>query len=138
MSPGTYVVTIAARGTRASTEVEVNGDPLMPISVAEYLARERFLLGALALVQEIQDFMSAQGMAAGRGGRGFGRGGGPAMDTPEGRLLWAARAAQQAYGSVTGSQVRPGSLYPPTHDQQAALAEARRTFEEVRAQLMGR
>ena len=139
VSPGTYTVTVDARGTHASTTLEVRGDPEMPITVAEYRERERFMVDALTLTQEIQAFMREHGVGGGRRGRGrgFGRGGGPPLNTPAGRLAAAARAIQQVYGALNGNAVRPGTLYPPTHDQRQAVAEARRIFAEVRAELGG-
>ena len=129
VSPGTYTVSVAARGSSASTTVEVRGDPEMPITVAQYQDRERFMLDALALMEEIQAHMSERGI---QGGFGRGRGGGAAPDTPEARLRTAMRAVQQVYGGLNGGQVRPGTLYPPTHDQRRAVEAARRTLEELR------
>ena len=133
VSPGTYTVTVEARGTSASTPVEVRGDPEMSITVAMYQSRERFMLDALALSEEIETFMRENDMGGGRG-RGFGRGGGP-PDSPQGRLAAAARAVGQAYQALNGGQVRGGSLYPPTQTQRDQLRTARDLFEQVKREM---
>jgi photosystem II stability/assembly factor-like uncharacterized protein len=135
VSPGTFTVTVEARGTSAANRIEVRGDPEMPITLAMYQSRERFMLDAIALTDEIQAFMRANDMGGG-GGRGFGRGGGP-PNTPQGRLSAALRAVQGAYQDLNGGQVRPGSLYPPTLTQRDQLQLARDLFAQVRAE-MGR
>jgi hypothetical protein len=92
------------------------------------------MLDALALIDEIETFMQANGMG-GRGGRGgFGGGGGP-PDTPQARLAAAARAVQQSYQALNGGQVRPGSLYPPTRTQRDQVQMARELFERVRREM---
>ena len=131
VSPGSYTVTVHARGTSASTRVEVRGDPEMPITVAMYESRERFMLDALALTDEIATYRRANGFGEGGRGRG-GRGGRLPIDTPAGKLAAAARAVQQVYRALNGGGVRPGTLYPPTESQRAAVQNARVLFEEVR------
>ena len=133
VSPGSYTVTVEARGQRGATRVEVRGDPDMPISQAMYESREQFMLDALALTNEIQEAMRASGM--GGGGRGgFGRGGGMPT-TPQDKLRAAARLAQGAYQALNGGQVRPGSLYPPTPSQREQVLQARRLLAEARQEL---
>jgi hypothetical protein len=95
-----------------------------------YQARERFMLDALALAAEMDDYMRERGISGG----GFGSGGAPA-GTPEARLRRASRAVEQAYEALSGGGVRPGTLYPPTRSQIEAVAEARGTFEAVKSQL---
>jgi len=135
-SPGTFTVTIEARGATASTQVEVRGDPEMPITLAMYQSRESFMLHALALTGEIRSFMREHGMSTGGRGRGgFGRGGGGMPTTPQARLQAAARTVQQVYGALNGGAVRPGTLYPPTQSQRAQLRQAERLFENVKAEM---
>ena len=43
VSPGTYTLTLQARGTTSTTTVEVRGDPEMPMTQAQYEEREAFL-----------------------------------------------------------------------------------------------
>lgn len=132
VSPGTYTVTVSAGGASASTTVDVAGDPDMPITLAEYQARERFMLEALGLQTEIRTFMREAGV--GGGGFGFGRPSGP-PDTPEAKLRAAARMAGQVYGALNGGGVRPGTLYPPTATHRHMLAQAKALFAEAREEL---
>ena len=100
----------------------------MPITVAMYESRERFMLEALALTDEINTYRSENGF----GGGGRGRGARLPIDTPAGKLAAAARTVQQVYSALNGGGVRPGTLYPPTESQRAAVQNARALFEEVR------
>ena len=91
------------------------------------------MLDALALTDEIEAYRRANGLGGGGGGRGRGgRGARPPIDTPAGKLAAAARAVQQVYGALNGGGVRPGTLYPPTESQRAAVQQARALFDEVR------
>jgi hypothetical protein len=42
---------------------------------------------------------------------------------------------QQVYGALNGGGVRPGTLYPPTESQRAAVQTARALFAEARGGL---
>ncbi|MHB1194451.1 MAG: WD40/YVTN/BNR-like repeat-containing protein [Longimicrobiales bacterium] len=69
VSPGTYTVTLQARGTTSSTTVRVTGDPLLERADAEYRAAETFLLRVAALeagVQEAIRTAGTEGAAAAR------------------------------------------------------------------------
>ena len=101
----------------------------MPITLAEYQARERFLLEVLSLGQEASELMRGMGVS---GGGGFGR---PAGDpnSPENRIRAVARTFTGVYGSLNGSAVRPGSLYPPTQSMRDQVAAARKEMEALRA-----
>jgi photosystem II stability/assembly factor-like uncharacterized protein len=134
VSPGRYTVTVESRGSSASQEVEVRGDPDMPITVAQYQERERFMLEVQALEEEISTLMRARGLAP-RGFR-FGPPAGP-PDSPEARLRQVARRVQGVFRSMNGGGVRPGTLYPPTATQQRAIEEARRELAAVRELLGG-
>ena len=103
----------------------------MPITVAMYESRERFMLEALALTDEINTYRRENGFGSGGRGRG-GRGARLPIDTPAGKLAAAARTVQQVYSALNGGGVRPGTLYPPTESQRAAVQNARALFEEVR------
>jgi len=107
----------------------------MPITVSMYQSRERFMLEALALTNEIQTYMRERGMSSGRGrgGRGsFGGRGGGVPTTPQAKLAAAARIVQQVYQALNGRGVRPGTLYPPTRSQREAVNEAKAIFSEVK------
>ena len=121
VSPGRYTVTLAARGMESTQTVEVRGDPEMPITVAEYQTRERFLLDVLALSQEATATMRAMGVS---GGGGFGRPQGD-PNSPENRIRGVVRALAGVYGALNGDGVRPGSLYPPTRTMRDQVAAAR-------------
>lgn len=126
VSPGTYTVTLVARGAESSKTVEVRGDPEMAITVAEYQARERFLLELLDLSAQAQEVMRDMGVSAG----GFRR---PTGDpsSPENRIRGAARTFMGVYGSLNGQAVRGGSLYPPTQSMRDQVELARQALREL-------
>jgi photosystem II stability/assembly factor-like uncharacterized protein len=130
VSPGRFTVTVEAGGSSDSNTIDVRGDPDMPITLAMYESRERFMLDARSLLDDIRAYQRENGMSGGRGRGGGGAGGPPS--TPEARLAAAARAVQQAYGALNGGQVRPGTLYPPTQTQRDQVRLARELFEQVR------
>ena len=131
VSPGSYTVTVTARDTSASTRVEVRGDPDMPITVAMYESRERFMLDTLALTDEIETYRRANGFGGGGCGRG-GRASRPPINTPAGKLHSAACTVEGVYEALNGGGVRPGTLYPPTEGQRVAVQIALALLEEVR------
>ena len=129
VSPGSYTVTLAARGTTVSTTLEVRGDPEMPLTQAQYEEREAFLSGVQALQAEFAEVLGPQ--------PSFGRGGGRGEASEE--MSEAQRALQQhrrnlssVYEALNGSGVRQGSLYPPTAAQRGRVEAARRALEEHR------
>jgi hypothetical protein len=130
VSPGAYSVTIEAGGQEGSTTVAVRGDPEMPITQEQYEERERFMLDAIALIDEIEGVMDANGWSTGGGG-GFGRAA-TGTDTPEAALRTARQMVQRVYRALNGGQVRPGSLYPPTDTQRAQVEQARRLLDDAR------
>lgn len=123
VSPGTYTLTLEARGTTVSTTVGVEGDPQMPLSQAQYEEREAFLTGIQHLLQEFGDVL---------GGPGFRRADIQEM-TDEERMLQAHRRnAMGVYNDLNGSGVRQGSLYPPTETHREVVRAAREALEEYR------
>ncbi|HSM61622.1 MAG TPA: hypothetical protein VK849_12525 [Longimicrobiales bacterium] len=122
VSPGRYTVTLDARGGEHTRVVDVRGDPDMPISVAEYRSRERFMLDLMSLSAEVQDVMRSMGVSG--GGFGFGGRAGP-QDSPEARIRRVARTVNGIYGDLNGGGVRPGTLHPPTKAQRDAVEAAR-------------
>ncbi len=131
VAPGHYTLTLQARGTEASRPLEVRADPEMPISIAEYQARERFLVELLDLSTQVTETMRAMGVSGG-GGFGFGRPEGP-PDSPANRIRAVARAINGVYSSLNGAQVREGSLYPPTQSMRDAVTAAKKELEALRA-----
>jgi hypothetical protein len=134
VSPGHYTLTLEARGTEWSRPLEVLPDPEMPISLAEYRARERFLVELLELSGQVAETMRAMGVSG--GGFGFGRPSGP-PDSPEARIRAVARTINGVYSSLNGAQVREGSLYPPTQSMRDAVADAKRELEALQSQMGG-
>jgi hypothetical protein len=130
VSPGHYTLTLAARGTESSRPLDVRPDPEMPISIAEYQARERFLVDLLELSGQVTETMRTMGVTG--GGFGFGRPSGP-PDSPENRIRAVARTVNGVYSSLNGAQVREGSLYPPTQSMRDAVAAAKRELEALRS-----
>jgi hypothetical protein len=55
VSPGTYTVTLEARGTTFTQTLEVRGDPLLSVTQAMYEAREAYLLRLLSLERQIDE-----------------------------------------------------------------------------------
>jgi len=101
----------------------------MPISVAEYRSRERFLLELMGLSAEVREVMQAMGVSG--GGFGFGQQAGP-PNTPEGRVRRVARTVNGIFGDLNGGEVRPGTLYPPTRPQRDAVEAARLELAAIR------
>ncbi len=134
VSPGTFTVTVEAGGASDSAEVEVRGDPLMPISVAMYESRERFMLDALELMDEIRTLMRESGMEGGGGGF-FGGGGDEPPSTPQEKLRAASRLVGGVYRDLNGGQVRQATLYPPTPSQRDQVHLARRLLTEATAEM---
>ncbi len=130
VSPGTYTVTLEADGRRATRTVVVRGDPLMPLTQADWEERERFLVGLV-------EMQRASGEAAQRASALYRRlvtrrdslrtaneavpdDLTAAVDSAQalGRRLRALRGqAGQLTGQVNGFGVRQGTLYPPTATQ---------------------
>lgn len=106
----------------------------MPISVAMYESRERFMLDALDLMDEIRSVMSENGMEGGGGGF-FGGGGGEPPTTPQEKLRAATRLVGGVYRDLNGGAVRQATLHPPTPAQRDQVALARRLFDEARQEL---
>lgn len=64
VSPGTYTVTLQARGATSSTTVRVKPDPLLERTDEEYRAAEAFLLRVAALETGVQEAVRAAGTDA--------------------------------------------------------------------------
>ncbi len=151
VSPGTYAVTLEAGGQTASRPVEVRGDPELPtLTVADYQARERFLLDLLGMMERIEESTERTGalhtrLEALRDSLSM-RGGSVVEVTTrldsvtvlEDRLGTGSRfrglrgEIASLYTDLNGGGVRQGSLFPPTPPMQ----ERKRVLEEeVRALL---
>src|SRR3990170_1546826 len=124
VSPGTYTVTLEADGARSSQPVVVKGDPMMPITEAQYREREAFLVSVLELQRRVFDLAQRAGV---RGGGGFGPQPAPApgdtLAMLRNRIGGVFRGLNGLASDMNGSGVRPGSLYPPTETQKRRKAE---------------
>ena len=103
VSPGTYSVTLEARGVTFTQTMEVRGDPLLSITQAMYEEREVYLLELLAVGRRIDEVRP--GLRCGRNADG------PLAEADLCQIQDQARQLMEALG---GENVRPGSLYPPT------------------------
>jgi hypothetical protein len=103
VSPGTFTVTLDARGATSTQSVEVRGDPLLSITQAMYEERETYLLELLALERRIEEARPDL-----RCGRSADRSG------AEADLCRIQSQARDLREALDGEEVRPGSLHPPT------------------------
>jgi hypothetical protein len=139
VSPGTYTVTIDAGGQKASQQVRVKGDPLLPLTLAQHREREAFLLNVRDFQREASEMLG--GIAAKRRTMG-----GSADSAEVNRLTAIQRRLQQGNrsilsrlnnlaGAFNGEGAQQGSLYPPTATHKAELAELRNAIAQMRGQL---
>lgn len=134
VSPGTYTVTLVARGREVSQPVEVRGDPLLEqLTQADYERREAFILEVLELEAEAQDVENrleeAAGQASGERAEELRRAAAELDD--------AVDDAGDAAGGLQAGGVRQGSLFPPTETMIRRLERAREVMERARATLGG-
>ncbi len=106
VSPGSYTVTLNARGAESSKPVEVVGDPLLDLTTADYQATERFLLRAAALAARARAAAQAPGLAADEVARLSG-------------LAREVQALTRGYGD--GGRFGDGNFGPPTAEQISLL-----------------
>jgi len=134
VSPGTFTVSLEANGRSVLQTVEVRGDPSLPLTQADYEAREAYLVALGQMGQEVGDL--ADRANALRRSVGAGR-------ADEAQAL--ARELQQLRGRIfglasalMGSGVQQGSLHPPTETHlqrkaeiEAAVGRLRERLEEM-------
>ncbi len=104
VSPGTYGVTLEAGGVKTTGTVHVDGDPEMPLTLAQYRDREAFLVDLLG----VQERAYAQARQAQ----------GPARAAAR-RLQFRAYALASDFNGRGAVQ---GTLHPPTAAQRRELA----------------
>ena len=126
VSPGTYTVTLAARGTTTSSSIEVRADPEMPLTQSQYEEREAFLTDLQTLQEEFTQVLGPGG------GRGGGRGQTQGMTEAQQALSEHRRNVGSVYQDLNGGGVRQGSLYPPTLAQRERIEAARIALQEFR------
>jgi hypothetical protein len=103
VSPGTYRVTLEARGATFTQMVEVRGDPLLSVTQTMHEEREAYLLRLLTLGRRIDE--TRPNLQCGRNA--------DRDETDEG-LCEVRRQAEQLIEALGGQEVQPGSLHPPT------------------------
>jgi hypothetical protein len=102
---------------------------MMPLTQADYEGREEFLLGLMEMEDRARAAKPNLGCGIGLGGGG--RGAGASLQGDDAVLCAVRRGAQQIAGSLNGSQVRPGTLYPPTTAQHEAVEALRARLESI-------
>jgi hypothetical protein len=127
VSPGTYTVTLAARGTTVATTVEVEGDPEMPLTQAQYEEREAFLTDVQGLLADFSRVLGPPGESGRRGREEI-----EAMPEGQRALARHQRNVASVYEALNGDGVRQGSLYPPTQAQRERVEAARAALEAYR------
>ena len=127
VSPGTYTVTLVARGATTSTTVDVRGDPEMPLTQAQYEEREAFLSDIQALQAEFAEVSGAAPAFGRRGGQGQ-----TGVTEAQRNLAQHRRNVGSVYQALNGGGVRQGSLYPPTAAQRERVEAARAALREAR------
>jgi hypothetical protein len=130
--PGRYTVTLTAGDARATGTVEVRGDPLMPLTPAQYAARDTFVVRALDAAREA-GAMAAQAASAGRDAAA--RGDGAAADSSRAlvrRIQQLGGRARQLLSRFGGQGVRQGTLYPPTATHRELLERLERDLADLR------
>jgi photosystem II stability/assembly factor-like uncharacterized protein len=118
VSPGRYTVKLEAGGATATHTVEVRGDPLLPLTAAEWREREEFLVAVLEDQRRAFDATRRARLLP------------DSLQRIRTRAGEVRRDLDRLAGEFNGRGVRQGSLYPPTETQrqrhralQAALAE---------------
>jgi hypothetical protein len=134
VSPGTYTVVVTTPAGAARRTVTVRGDPLMPITDAQYRERETFLVAVGELQRRGLD--AARRLGVRLQGGGFGQQAAPtaARDSAgaaRGRLAAALRSLSALAAEMNGAGVRPGSLYPPTETQKRRRRELESALNEA-------
>jgi hypothetical protein len=127
VSPGTYTVTLDVDGTSTTRSFEVRGDPSAKYTVAEYRAREAFLLD----IQETQGRIVASVAALRLKRPSATEEEAARLQALELRLTQAAGRIGRIPGGYNGSGAQQGSFAPPTGQQRSLLAEAKAELAAV-------
>ncbi len=131
VSPGTYTVTLEAGGARSRQQVVVKGDPLMPITEAQYHEREAFLVQVLALQRRVFDVAQRAGVRGGGFGPRPAAAPGDSLAALRTRIADVLRGLNRLTSDMNGGGVQPGSLYPPTETQKQRKADLEAELNEV-------
>jgi photosystem II stability/assembly factor-like uncharacterized protein len=131
VSPGTYTVTLSVAGKRYSQQVEVRGDPMMPLTQEQWEEREAFLVTLLHTQRSIQE--TAQSLSQLRRSlttRRDSAGGEAAtilaqqVDSAqalERTVRNLSRSAASLASAFNGQGAQQGSLYPPTETHRVRM-----------------
>jgi len=144
-------VTLQAGDAKATATVQVNPDPLLPLTVAQHKEREGFQLEMTDMLAEMvtmsqQLANTRKDLTARRDAAAAGSAARTAADSSLARLTTVERSfvtalgpAQgritQMYGSFNGSGAQQGSLYPPTSPMKAAAREIRASIDRVKREM---
>ena len=102
VAPGTYTVTLDARGATSTRTVRVRPDPLVPtLTLDDYLEREAFLLDVRGLIERLNE--GVPGLAPQTANR-------------------MQRSLFGVFSAMNGGGVLPGTIQPPTESQRATVA----------------
>ena len=127
VSPGTYTVTLDVDGNATTRSFEVRGDPAAKYTVAEYMAREAFLLD----VQETQAKIMATVASLRTKRQQATAGDSTKLQALERRLTQASGRIGRIPGAYNGSGAQQGSFAPPTAQSRSLLAEAKAELAAV-------
>ena len=127
--PGTYTVTLEARGRTMSKEVVVRADPESGLTMQQFAEREAYIVEAEQLATDLQEIaarlQAAQASASGTRAQ--------ELQEMMRRVQQAMRTAQRAPGQLGSGGVRQGTLHPPTETMKQGLVEAREALAAARA-----
>ncbi|MBV6522530.1 MAG: Ycf48-like protein [Gemmatimonadaceae bacterium] len=153
VSPGRYLLRLAADGDTVRSAVDVVGDPKLPITLAQYRDREAFLLRVLEKQQRVAVLLAdlaarrARAMAA-RDAATDGSSERAAAQSRLDRVVALERTLRIGQSAIrgrlnslaadfNGAGAQQGSLYPPTRDQrrqfQGAIDDLARVERELAA-----
>ena len=133
VSPGTYTVTLVARGTTTSTTLEVRGDPEMPLTQLNTRSARPSSPGFRPSRPSLEKCWgpprpSAEAVA----NKGTG------ISEAQRTLAEHRRNVESVYEALNGGGVRQGSLYPPTAAQRERVEGARAALRELPKGVAGR
>jgi photosystem II stability/assembly factor-like uncharacterized protein len=141
VSPAVYTVTLSADRVQSTQQVEVRGDPLMPLTQEQWEEREVFLVALLHTQQSIQEALQSSSrmrtaLAARRDSLGAAA---PAnlaqrvdsLQALQQSLRRLARGAGSLAGSFNGQGAQQGSLYPPTETHRERMRWLEHGLQEV-------
>jgi len=145
VSPGTYTVTLSADGVESSQQVEVRGDPMMPLTQEQWEEREAFLVALLRTQSNIQEGVQSlsqlrRTLAARRDSLGDAASAGLVQQVDSAQALerslrGLSRSAGSLAAAFNGQGARQGSLYPPTETHRERMRRLESELEHVIAAL---